>query len=400
MSKQIHILLKSKDSKYPITPTNLSLSLSTSWTELNQTLLALLNELGAEIPSLTPEFDFLINEQLLTSSLQDFIATNTISTEQLIVIEYVDRRPPPSQPHILPHPDWVSSLTLVGNQVLTGSYDGSVRRWNMYSYSLVSEYKCHDEPITSVVTINDNLVVTGSSDESVCVWQGLLSDEPERCLFKGFHSQPITCLASNATQLCSGSWDRTVKVWSLTTLFDNSNLDTLQSQTLSPISTLEGHTDVVSDCICSRDTNKLISCSWDQNVLFWDITTKQNVRAMYSSKSLLSISENVHTGLIATGGSDNAIRIWNTDTDEATVIKMILKGHTGWVSSISWSHKSEHHLISGSYDGSTKHWDIRNNKSPLYTVGAHKKKLLCMDWRDGEVVISGGEDCQLIVSHF
>lgn len=398
MSEQVQILLKKKDSKYSISPTNLSLPLSISWTELNKTLLALLKQ-SNQIPDNT-EFDFLINEQLFTTSLQDFITANAISTEQHIEIEYIDRRPPPSQPHIVPHPDWISSLTLAGNQVLTGSYDGHIRRWNLDTYSLVSEFSCHEEPVTGVMTITNDLVATVSSDESMCIWQGLLSEKPKRRLLRGFHSQPITCLTGNGKSLCTASWDRTLNIWPMDSVLGDTDIDMLQAHTISPACTLEGHSDVIASCVWGRDTSKVVSCSWDHNVIFWDVATQQDIRVMSSSKALLSVSENSHSGLLATGGSDNIIRVWNTGDDEPTVIKLVLKGHTGWVSSVSWSHLSEYHLISGSYDGSMKHWDTRNNKAPMYTVGAHKKKLLCMDWRDGEVVASGGEDSRLIVSRF
>ena len=402
MSKQVQVLLKNKDSCYPIPPTNLSVPISISWEELNRTLLALLKEHDALIPTNIPEFDFLINDQLVTSDLQALLASNgaAISTEQQIEIEYFERKPPPSQPHLLPHPDWISSLALAGQQVLTGSYDGIARRWDLHTHSLLSQVKCHNEPVSDVASLSEELFVTASHDESVCFWGGFPEDQPPHCLFKGFHSQPVSCLAAGAsgTLLASGSWDRSVKVWPVSSILEDSIDREAIPHTISPLSTLEGHTDAVSSCVWGRDN--LVSCSWDHSILFWDVSAEKNVRTMDSSRALLSLSESRHSGLLATGGSDNVVRVWNTRDSEPTVIRLVLRGHTGWVCSVIWSQKTEHQLISGSYDGSIKHWDIRNPRSPVYTVGAHKKKLLCMDWEDGGSVASGGEDCQLVVSNF
>ena len=403
MSKQVQVLLRNKDSSYSIPPTNLSVSVSISWKELNKTLLALLREHETPVLPNNPEFDFLINDQLLISDLQEFIASNAIGTEQQIEIEYFERKPPPSQPHLLPHPDWVSALSLAGQRVLTGSYDGVARRWDLSTHSLLSEVKCHTEPISGIATLSEEMFVTASHDESVCFWGGSLSELPPHCLFRGHHSQPVACLAAGASGglLASGSWDRAVKVWPVSSMLDgtiDTGGDHSQPLSVSPLSVLEGHTDTVSGCTWGRD--RLVSCSWDQSIQFWDVSTEQSVRDMSSSRALLSVSESRLSGLVATGGSDNVVRVWNTRDSEPTVIRLVLRGHTGWVCSVVWSQKTEHQLISGSYDGSIKHWDIRNSKSPVYTVGAHKKKLLCLDWEDGGNVASGGEDSQLVVSRF
>ena len=59
-------------------------------------------------------------------------------------------------------------------------------------------------------------------------------------------------------------------------------------------------------------------------------------------------------------------------------------------------------LVSGSYDGTIKIWDIRS-KTPLYTFSKQNgnkerddtsKKVFCVDWND-DIILSGGEDNQL-----
>ena len=59
-------------------------------------------------------------------------------------------------------------------------------------------------------------------------------------------------------------------------------------------------------------------------------------------------------------------------------------------------------LVSGSYDGTTKIWDIRS-KTSLYTFSKQNsdgekedtpKKVFCVDW-DDDIILSGGEDNQL-----
>ena len=406
MSEQVQILLKNKNGDYPIPPTSLSTSVSISRDKLSQTILALFGEHNVS-PQPLLEFDFLINERLLDSSLQDLIESSGISTEQQITVEYFERKPPPSKPHILPHPDWVSSVRIADSLVLSGSYDGTARAWDLSTYSLLSEHACHKEPVSSVLWLpqsdGTNLVATASHDGSVRFWEEFRAERPSRCLARGFHSQPVTCLAANPanTRVCSGSWDRSVKVWpvgpGVGSGDDATSGGNSEPPPLSPLASLEGHSDCVSSCAWSGQ-EKVLSCSWDHSISIWDVDTCQCIRTLSGNRAMLAVSENAHSGLIATGGSDNHIRVWNTSDEEPTLIRLVLRGHSGWVCSVAWSQETEHHLVSGSYDGSIKHWDTRNPKAPLYTVGAHKKKLLCLDWRDGERVVSGGEDGNLVVS--
>lgn len=60
-------------------------------------------------------------------------------------------------------------------------------------------------------------------------------------------------------------------------------------------------------------------------------------------------------------------------------------------------------LVSGSYDGTVKIWDIRS-RTPLYTLSTQNgdkgkendipKKVFCVDW-DEDIILSGGDDNQL-----
>lgn len=87
------------------------------------------------------------------------------------------------------------------------------------------------------------------------------------------------------------------------------------------------------------------------------------------------------------------------------VVKLTLSSHKNWVTSVSWSTKNSFMLVSGSYDGTVKIWDIRS-RTPLYTLSKQNgdkgkenendtpKKIFCVDW-DQDIILSGGEDNQL-----
>ena len=86
-----------------------------------------------------------------------------------------------------------------------------------------------------------------------------------------------------------------------------------------------------------------------------------------------------------------------------SVVKLALRGHTAWVSSVAWQPGSSSVLVSSSYDGSLHVWDIRSS-TPLHKLAAHGDKALSVAWQptappaSGEATalpqrfISGGAD--------
>lgn len=56
------------------------------------------------------EFDFLIQGQLIRGTLEDHIAENQLLTEEALLIECVERNPPPAVTQEVDHHDWVSAI--------------------------------------------------------------------------------------------------------------------------------------------------------------------------------------------------------------------------------------------------------------------------------------------------
>ncbi|CAI9780696.1 unnamed protein product [Fraxinus pennsylvanica] len=82
--------------------------------------------------------------------------------------------------------------------------------------------------------------------------------------------------------------------------------------------------------------------------------------------------------LIAAGGSDPIIRIWDPRKPGKYDPIFQLSGHNSWISSCKWHNKSWFHLVSASYDGKVMIWDLRA-AFPLHVNDSHKNKVLCAD---------------------
>jgi len=71
-----------------------------------------------------------------------------------------------------------------------------------------------------------------------------------------------------------------------------------------------------------------------------------------------------------------------------------LTSHTDWISALAWHPTSQHHMLSASYDGTAKLWDVRT-AVPLHTLPAAGAKLLAAAWVGAGEVATGGVDCTL-----
>ncbi len=103
------------------------------------------------------------------------------------------------------------------------------------------------------------------------------------------------------------------------------------------------------------------------------------------------LSMDTHSQSIATGHADNMIRLWDPRDQGSVMIKMKLKGHKNWVSSVKWT--NDYLLASASYDCSVKLWDIRAPSFPLHSLSDESKLLSCC-YQNG-LLLSGGEGKKL-----
>ncbi len=85
------------------------------------------------------------------------------------------------------------------------------------------------------------------------------------------------------------------------------------------------------------------------------------------SKAVLCIASHAACPtLVAFGCSDRALRLWDTRGKPGSdALAVTTQGaHGGWVTAVAWCPSSQHHIASGSHDGTIKMWDIRTQVGP------------------------------------
>lgn len=169
--------------------------------------------------------------------------------------------------------------------------------------------------------------------------------------------------------------------------------------TEAPLAALEGHSQCVAAVAWAAE-GAVVSGAWDHSVRRFDVPSGINTDSYNGSKVVLALAVAPDTGgrLVALGGSDAAVRLWDVRVAGAAQDLGVsgFGGHGGWVSALAWRPECGHHFASASYDGAVKLWDVRAGV-PLATLREHADKALALAWWDAQRLASGGADCQLRV---
>ncbi|KAK9128784.1 hypothetical protein Syun_017581 [Stephania yunnanensis] len=321
-------------------------------------------------------FDFLVDDELIRMSLEDFLLAKGISAEKILEIEYIKAVAPRKQESPCLHDDWVSAISGLESSsslcVATASKDRTLRLWKFDSEVPIG----HPAKVRAYKTL------------------------------KG-HKSSVQSIAAHPSGMFR-SWDSTINLWrtnesdadgDLTSIkkrkVDN---DTRESQSEGEaLYSFVGHTQCVSSVVWKQE-EAIYSASWDHSIRRWDVGTGKDSFNLFCGKALNCLDVGGEgSALIAAGGSDSVLRIWDPRNPGSLAPVFQFSSHSSWISACKWHDHSWFHLISASYDGKVMLWDLRT-AWPVAVIDSHKDKVLCVDWWKGDSVISGGADAKLCIS--
>lgn len=392
--------------------------------------------------------EFLINGQFLRTTIDDFLTQNGISAETTLSVEYVKALVPPVPVASYQHDDWVSSVDILSStskpwlwqkqsqplshaRLLTASFDGALRIWNA-SGEVIATGIAHTGPAKSTKFLSADKVVSAGNDRTVRVWnyvdsqaadQGNVSLEPSLELLGHTSSVDNIAVHGPSNRILSASADRSIGIWSTQksalpaapeSLVSSNKRRKLSHSTKpvpqrGPLHLMSGHSAQVSAvCFDERDHTVGYSGSWDHTVKTWDLTTATCVDTRTTPQSIFSVTHLPEVSLLAAGTSARHITMVDPRATATTISAMTLRAHSNAISSIATDPNSSYQIVSASYDGTCRIWDIRSVRSEatgrsadaVYVIERNQKgktsgdgnKVFDVAW-DGEMgIVSAGED--------
>ncbi|KAH7033954.1 beta transducin-like protein HET-E2C [Macrophomina phaseolina] len=233
----------------------------------------------------------------------------------------------------------------------------------------------HNGLVWSVTFSHDSArLASGSWDRTVKIWD--VSSGACLQTLEG-HSSFVRSVtfSHDSTRLASGSGDRTVKIW--------------DSGSGAYLQTLEGHSDSIWSVTFSHDSARLASGSWDRTVKIWDVSSGACLQTFEGHSSFVrSVIFSHDSTRLASGSGDRTVKIWDAGSGACL---QTLEGHSQFVRSVTFSHDSTR-LASGSDDRTVKIWDVSSGAC-LQTLEGHSSFVRSVTFsHDSTRLASGSED--------
>lgn len=169
--------------------------------------------------------------------------------------------------------------------------------WLQGRYSIAT-LKGHSHRVLCVKFL-DNMIVSGSVDKTVRIWD--LSTCECKHIFRG-HQRGVWSVAfKNKNSVVSGSFDGEIRIW---------NLAEGKQQ-----SVLLGHRSSVW-CLRTLLNNYMLSSSRDKTIRLWNLTSGICKRKFTGHKGSVYCVDANEAGTMVSGSADKTIRIWNQSTGE------------------------------------------------------------------------------------
>ncbi|KIK33187.1 hypothetical protein CY34DRAFT_723454 [Suillus luteus UH-Slu-Lm8-n1] len=263
-----------------------------------------------------------------------------------------------------------------GRRIMTCSWDGSLRLWDLESGAQIGEdWKDEEEEEKSGVrdialSPNGKTLVTGSSDRKVRLWDVETGKVIQR--WTG-HTTIVTsvCWSAGGDRVVSGSTDGTARVRNVKT-----------GETILEIKT--GHEFVNTVKYSPDDTQIAIG---GHPVGIWDAKTGELMKTLKHDTIVCSLAWTLDRKKLITA-SHGPIRIFDTATWKQTGT---LEGHEDWVNAISLSHNNRL-LASASWDKTARIWNLDTNL-PVEPPLQHGDKVECAALSaNGRLLVTGGRD--------
>jgi len=202
-----------------------------------------------------------------------------------------------------------------GQFALSGSWDGTLRLWDLNTGATTRRFVGHTKDVLSVAFSADNRqIVSGSRDKTIKLWNTL--GECKFTIVEDGHTEWVSCVRFSPSPsnpiIVSGGWDKLVKVWGLT----NCKLRC----------DLPGHDGYINTVTVSPDGSLCASGGKDATAMLWDLNAGGHLYSLEAGDIIhaLTFSPKRYWLCAATA---SGVMIW--DLESKSVVDHLVPEFTG-----------------------------------------------------------------------
>jgi WD40 repeat protein/serine/threonine protein kinase len=243
----------------------------------------------------------------------------------------------------------------------------------------LAELKGHIGAVTTVLYTEDgNSIVTAGEDARLKVWRASTGD-----LIRTIEldNGPATTVALSGSRALTGHGSGEIVLWDF--------------ERAEKISTFKRNEAEVWSVVFAGRPDRFAAASHDWKVALWDVANTagpvQVIDAHENAAQALAFSVSPQGPLLASGGADKTVKLWNLDTFDHV---RTYRGHTDFVTALAFS-PSGRTLASSGLDGTVRIWSTTSSRVLRRLYGHHGRVSALAFAPSGETLASAGVDGQL-----
>lgn len=262
------------------------------------------------------------------------------------------------------------------NSVATTGADARLKIWDASAGSLIRTIELDDGPATSLA-LSGSRALTGHSGGQIVLWDW---EKAEKIATFKRNEAEVWSIAftGRPDRFAASSHDWKVALW-----------DT--SAPSAPVQVLDAHESAVQAVAYASSPRGplLASGGADKTVKLWNLDTLDRMRTYRGHKDFITaLAFSPNGNMLASASLDGSIRLWSTSSSR---LLRRLYGHRGRVSGLTFSPDGST-IASGGADGQLRIWDISRGRT-LRTLTGHNGAVNTVTFSsDGERLASAGDD--------
>lgn len=305
-----------------------------------------------------------------------------------------------------------AALSNNGKFVLTGSYENTVKLWDVATGKLLKTLKGHKGYLVSLSFSNDDTkIVSVDSYRNIIIWNTdtgknlydfknidfsgyvcfapddngifyagfgkvFLYDIESRKIIKSYIDEDDynakIAVSYNKKMIATVGTERRIIIWDIATC--------------KQITKIVGHNSEIQDVVFTKDDKYVITCSRDKTIKIWEIKTGKEIKSFSGHGDYIwSINLSKDGKYLISSGQDKKINLW--DIKKGALIKTF-SGHREGVLA-SYFIESDSKLVSIGFDNNIKYWDIQSG-SVVRNIDKKADMIeSCAISKDNRYVITG-----------
>ena len=439
MKKEVELKFETdlEGEEYKLENNIFQLSLNSTPEKLSQLLNKVLN--------LAPpkKFTFLIQNGKLTTSLEDFINTNLLTTEQAITIYYILDMNEPQKSNTIKEDEWIRNIEILQkmkyspnkpDNYCVGLFNGDISFYsgvnNNKLFSLKENSKTDEDTLVMLNDIkffqlnNENqnhmlIKVCKNSDNIYDIYNIDINNQSNALIYseskkENEYYNNISLNPFNHNIFSLSGTENNAGVLKLFKIPENIYLNESKSQStakkkkkieinaLKPELVFENlHKNFCSNSIF-LDNEYLVTGGDDYVLNVYNVN--KNLFLNYNTNyKNISAMVRVTNKTFLVGYIDGTIKFYDLNVNKAVNIFKDINTNYGYISDICMSNDKDNHPMTfgtSSYDNNIKIWDIRGGRTPLYKINTGETEKNYAVKFNANGILSGGDGSSVNIFSF